>query len=138
MRTRYDQFGKQMVRTAIEVRGSVETDAEVPAAPRRIDLWFVPDATRASPTDHLGWLGRLIDRTSTLEFCHNTPNGDELSAYVIKHGQFRHFLSLRKTPAPVPTQWVISSGRPDDGIEGLRFWPLPGWASGVYEGPHGH
>ena len=30
---------------------------------------------------------------------------------------------------------MISSGRPDDGIEGLRFWPLPGWASGVYEGP---
>lgn len=39
MRTRYDQFGKQMVRAAFEVRGSLETDAEVPADPRRIDLW---------------------------------------------------------------------------------------------------
>ena len=31
MRTRFDQFGKQMVRTALETRGPVETDAEVPA-----------------------------------------------------------------------------------------------------------
>jgi hypothetical protein len=43
MRTRFDQFGKQMVRTALETRGPVETDAEVPADTRRIDLWFMPD-----------------------------------------------------------------------------------------------
>ena len=42
MRTRYDQFGKQMVRTAVIARGPVETDAEVPADTRRIDLWFNP------------------------------------------------------------------------------------------------
>jgi flagellar biosynthesis/type III secretory pathway protein FliH len=29
MRTRFDQFGKQMVRNALETRGRVETDAEV-------------------------------------------------------------------------------------------------------------
>jgi hypothetical protein len=35
MRTRFDQFGKQMVRTALEIRGPVEIDAEVPADTRR-------------------------------------------------------------------------------------------------------
>ena len=40
MRTRFDQFGKQMVRTALETRGPVETDAEVSADTRRIDLWW--------------------------------------------------------------------------------------------------
>jgi hypothetical protein len=35
----------------------------------------------------------------------------------------------------MPTQWVISSGRPDSGIEGLRFRPLTGWPSGIYEAP---
>jgi hypothetical protein len=59
MRTRYDQFGKQMVRTALETRGPVETDAEVPADTRRIDLWFMPDPARGSVPDHLGVLGRI-------------------------------------------------------------------------------
>jgi len=43
MRTRYVQFGKQMVRAALAEHGPVETDAEVPADTRRID----PDVIRA-------------------------------------------------------------------------------------------
>jgi hypothetical protein len=136
MRTRFDQFGKQMVRSALEDRGPIETDTEVPADTRRIDLWFMPDPTRSSPApDHLGLLGRIASRPSTLEFFHNTPSGDELAACLIKHGEFRHFLSLRKTPPPTPTQWVISSGRPAGGIEGLWLRPLGSWPFGIYEGP---
>ena len=48
MRTRFDQFGKQMVHAALETCGPVETDAEVPADTRRIDLWFMPDPARES------------------------------------------------------------------------------------------
>ncbi len=135
MRTRFDQFGKQMVRTALETRGPVETDAEVPADTRRIDLWFMPDPARGSVPDHLGVLGRIAGGPCTLEFFHNTPSGDELAACLIKHGEFRHFLSLRRTPPPIPTQWVISSGRPDSGIDGLWLRPIAGWPTGFYEGP---
>jgi hypothetical protein len=42
MRTRFDQLGKQMVHDALDGRCSVETDAEVPADTRRIDLWVTP------------------------------------------------------------------------------------------------
>jgi hypothetical protein len=112
MRTRFDQFGKQMVRAALEAGGTVETDAEVSVNTRRIDLWFMPDPARESVSDHLGVLARIASGPSTLEFFHNTPSGEELAACLIKHGEFRHFLSLRRTPPPVPTQWVISSGRP--------------------------
>jgi hypothetical protein len=135
MRTRFDQFGKQMVRAALETRGPVETDAEVPADTRRIDLWFMPDPAHESVPDHLGVLGRIASGPSTLEFFHNTPSGDELAACLIKHGEFRHFLSLRRTPPPVPTQWVISSGRPSSGIDGLWLRPITGWPLGFYEGP---
>jgi len=135
MRTRFDQFGKQMVRSALESRGPVETDAEVPADTRRIDLWFMPDPAREPRPGHLGLLGRIAGGPSTLEFFHNTPSGDELAACLIKHGEFRHFLSLRRTPPPVPIQWVISSGRPDGGIDGLWLRPMIGWPPGVYEGP---
>jgi hypothetical protein len=135
MRTRFDQFGKQMVRTAVEGCGSVETDAEVPAETRRIDLWFTPDETGASVPDYLGWLGRMIGSPSTLEFFHKAPNGDELTTCLIKHGEFRHFLSRRKEPPPIPTQWVISSGRPDGAIEGLGFRQVTSWPAGIYESP---
>jgi hypothetical protein len=135
MRTRFDQFGKQMVRTALETCGPVETDAEVPADTRRIDLWFMPDPARESVPGHLGVLGRIAGGPSTLEFFHNTPSGEDLAACLIKHGEFRHFLSLRRTPPPVPTQWVISSGRPDGGIDGLWLRPIAGWPPGIYEGP---
>jgi hypothetical protein len=137
MRTRFDQFGKQMVRAALEAHGAVETDAEVTAETRRIDLWFTPGPGRASTPDHLGLLGRMTGSPSTFEFFHRTPNGEDLAACVIKHGQFRHSLSQRwaLVLTPTPTQWVISAGRPDQGIEGLRFQPLSRWPSGVYEGP---
>jgi hypothetical protein len=135
MRTRFDQFGKQMVRSAVAARGSVETDAEVPADTRRIDLWFMPDPACEPVPGYLGLLGRITAGPSTLEFFHNTPSGDDLADCLIKHGQFRHYLSLRKPPPPPPTQWVISSGHPKGGIEGLRLHRLEGWPPGIYEGP---
>ena len=135
MRARYDWFGKQMVRDALEGRCSVETDAEVPADTRRIDLWVTPPEAGASLPDHLGLLGRITGGSVTLEFFHNTPSGEELHVCLIKHGEFRHFLSRRKTLPPLPIQWVISSGRPDAGIDGLGFRPMTGWPSGIYESP---
>jgi Domain of unknown function (DUF4351) len=54
---------------------------------------------------------------------------------LIKHGEFRHFLSRRKTLPPLPIQWVISSGRPDAGINGLGFRPVTGWPCGIYQSP---
>jgi hypothetical protein len=137
-RTPYDRFGKQMVHDALEGRWSIETDAEVPADTRRIDLWVTPRDASAPLPDHLGLLGRIASRSVTLEFFHNTPSGEELHACLIKHGEFRHFLSRRKSRPPLPIQWVISSGRPHAGIDGLGFRPTTGWPSGVYESPPLH
>jgi len=138
MPTRFDQFGKQMVRTTRETFGPVETDAEVPAATRRVDLWFTPDPIPAPAPDHLGLLGRITAGPSTLEFFHNTPTGEAFGICLIKHGEFRHCLSLRKVPPPLPIQWVISSGRPESGMEGFWFRPMSDWPSGIYEGPPLH
>ena len=68
-----------MVRSAIASRGSVETDAEVPADTRRIDLWFMPDPACEPVPGYLGLLGRITAGPSTLEFFHNTPSGDDLA-----------------------------------------------------------
>jgi hypothetical protein len=132
-RTPFDWLGKQLVRDALDGRCSVESDAEVPANARRIDLWVTPHEAGASPPDHLGLFGRIISGSVTLEFFHNTPSGEELHVCLIKHGEFRHFLSRRKSLPPLPLHWVISSGRPDAGIDGLGFRPMTGWPAGVYK-----
>jgi len=95
----------------------------------------MPDPARETVPGYLGVLGRIVAGPSTLEFFHNTPSGDELATCLIKHGEFRHFLSLRKVSPAIPTQWVISSGRPESGIEGLWLRPMNGWPCGIYEGP---
>jgi hypothetical protein len=135
IRTPFDRFGKQMIRDALEGRCSVESDAEVPANTRHIDLRVTPSDAGASLPDHLGLLGRITSGSVTLEFFHNTPSGEELRMCLIKHGEFCHFLSRQKTLPPLPTQWVISSGRPDAGIDGLGFRPMPGGLRGIYESP---
>jgi hypothetical protein len=137
-RTPFDRLGKDLVREAVEGRCSVESDAEVPASTRRIDLWVTPRETGASAPEHLGLLGRITSHSVTLEFFHNTPSGEELHMCLIKHGEFRHVLSRRKTLPPVPIQWVISSGRPDAGIDGLGFRPMTDAHAGIYESPPLH
>jgi hypothetical protein len=137
MRNRFDQFGKQMVRAALEGHCLVETDAEVPAEPRRIDLWFMLRDARAPLPEHLGLLGRIARRAGTLELFHNPPSIHELVACLVKQGEFRLHLPRRVAapPLPLPIQWIICAGRPGRAIEGLGFRPITGWPSGVYEGP---
>jgi hypothetical protein len=137
MRTRYDQGGKQMMHELFE-GWLLETDAEVPAETRRIDVWATPPEAGALLPDYLGLLGRMGRGAVTFEFFHNTPSAEDLRMCLIKHGEFRHFLSRRKTLPPLPIQWVISSGRPDAGIEGLGFHPITGGTRGIYESPPLH
>src|SRR5262249_26761550 len=137
MRNRYDQFGKQMVRAALEGHCAVETDAEVPAETRRIDLWFMPRETLVALPEHLGLLGTIARRAGTIELFHSAPGNHQLIACLVKHGELRLDLPRRAAapPLPLPIQWIISPGRPDGGIEGFAFRPMDGWPSGIYEGP---
>ncbi|MGH9884066.1 MAG: hypothetical protein ACREBE_00950, partial [bacterium] len=127
-----------MVRDALEARSSVEADAEVPADTRRIDLWVTPREVGTSQPDDLGLLGRITSGAVTIELFHDTPKSEELRVCLIKHGEFRHFLSRRKTPPLLPIQWVISSGRPDAGIAGLGFRPVTSGPRGIYASPPLH
>jgi hypothetical protein len=134
VRTPFDRLGKQMVSDAVEGRCSVESDAEVPASTRRIDLWISPHDDSPPPPAHLGLIGQITRRAATIEFFHNTPSGEDLLMCLVKHTEFRFFLSRRKTLPALPMQWVISAGRPEAGIKGLSFVPR-GELRGIYEAP---
>ena len=75
-RTRFDQFGKQMARAALQARCAVETDAEVQADARRIDLWFVPQQAGLCSPSYLGLLGQITTSSGTLELTTNQHSQD--------------------------------------------------------------
>jgi hypothetical protein len=124
-RNPFDNFGKQMLRAALEEHGRVDTDTDVPAEARKIDVCFMPTAIPVPLPEDLGLLGRMAADPGTFEFFHHTPGVGAIGGCLIKHGEFRQFLAGRKTPPPTPTQWVISSGRPKSGIAGYWLRPMP-------------
>lgn len=134
-RTVFDQAGKQLSREMLEPDGRLESDAEASVETQRVDIWFTPDPDRPASRRQFGLFGPITDSACTLEFFHSTPGGDELATTVIKHGNFRRFLSLRKRPPTTPMQWVISSGRPNEGIHGMCFHAMRDWPPGIYQGP---
>jgi hypothetical protein len=141
IRTPFDQLGKELVSTALHSHGLVMTEHEIAVNPRRIDVWFTPRSRQAALPDHLGLLGRILRRPCTVEFEHDMPKGAKLAARLIKHGDFRHLLSLDKTRTPlphgerprIPILWVVSAVRPTAGIRGLKLRRMRHWPSGMYE-----
>lgn len=82
----------------------------------------------------LGLLGRIGQASCTLEPFHRTPAGDRVADCLAKHRFFCRELRRRKAPPPLPTQWIISSGRPSTALAGWWFAASP-LGAGIYDGP---
>ena len=135
MHNRFDQFVKRLARKGFAPGGHVETEAEVTPDARRIDVWFVPNAGRARKVlAPLGLFGRMGRTSCTLEPHHSTPSGNQVADCFAKHRFFCCELARRKPRPPIPTQWVISSGRPSAALTGLNFRKSR-WGPGIYDGP---
>lgn len=136
MRSRFDQFAKQMVRAGLSAGGAVHTDEEVSPDARRIDIWFTPagDGVERALRPP-GLLGRIGLAACTMEPFHQTPRGLDVMDCVCKHHLFRGVLSRREPQTPLPVQWIISSGRPEGALAGLKFEASAEWGQGVHQGP---
>ncbi len=119
MRTRFDQFAKQMTGNALSAGGTVRTDEEVSPEVGHIDIWFTPFEVREGAEEapgggvfaQLGMLGRIARVPFTMEPFHRTPDGLDVMGVVCKHHYFRGVLARRPPPWSSPP-WVVSSGRP--------------------------
>jgi hypothetical protein len=132
---RFDQLVKRLVRKGLSPGGRVETEAEVTPDSLRIDVWFVPHAGHARRVlAPLGLLGRIGWKSCTLEPYHRTPSGDQAADCIAKHRFFCRELARREPRPALPTQWLISSGRPSTALAGLGFHPSR-WGPGIYDGP---
>jgi hypothetical protein len=122
-----------MCRETLEPDGVFESNAEAGAPTQLIDGWFIPDPSRPATRDRFGLFGELTRRACTLEPFHATPDLDKVSECIRKLLNFRHVLSLRKPPPPLPWLWILSSGRPQAAIEGFGFQRAEGWPDGIYK-----
>ena len=135
LRNRFDQAVKDLCRESLEPDGTFESDAEATPATQRIDGWFIPDPTRTPTRDRFGLFGQITREACTLEPFHATPDGEEVGECIRKLWNFRHVLGLRSSAPPLPRLWILSSGRPESGIEDFSFGRIEGAAPGLYEGP---
>ena len=54
---------------------------------------------------------------------------------VCKQHLFRTLLKRRRPRPPLPTQWIVSSGRPEIALRGLEFKASVRWGAGVHDAP---
>jgi hypothetical protein len=132
MRNLFDQYAKEALCALLTPAGPVEPEKEVRPDAQRIDLYFVPEADRASALNPLGLLGRLASGPCSLEHFHDSPSPAELVACLRKHLNFCHLLPQQPSPRPPPMMWILSSGRPTSALKGLGLGRARGWPKGIY------
>ncbi|WP_437610282.1 hypothetical protein WMF20_02195 [Sorangium sp. So ce834] len=137
MRTRFDAFGKNVLRDTLARVGAADTAVEVIAASQTMDLWYVPDPARAAARAELGLLGELAAEPCQFEPFHDTPGPAELRGCVRKQLHWHHELERRAGgDVPFPRLCVLSGGRPATVLDAFRFEPEPG-RPGLYRAAPG-
>jgi hypothetical protein len=141
-----DQLSKNILRDALSLASTSETEVEVLAATQRIDVYAVPDPARAAERRRMGLLGKLSEEPALFEPFRNTPSLTRVRACLRKQLTWHSELERRARaaagqvdedddtdpPAPVPFPWlvVISPGRPETALAG---YGCQGILPGVYE-----
>jgi hypothetical protein len=132
MRSRFDQFVKQLLRAALEPAGRVQTEREVSPDAQRIDVWFTPSAEHARMLKPLGLLRRITALPCVLEHFHCTPGTTDIGECQRKHANNCHILAREHPGGANPLLWVLSSGRPTAALKTFDCRPLRGWPTGIY------
>jgi len=141
MRTRFDQFAKQLISGALSPGGSAQTDAEVNHETQRGDVLFEPNPERINSLANVGLLGKLAGGVRLFEPFHRTPDLRDLKGCLRKQLAFEHAADMRAsrpTPqSPGPMLWVLSAGRPVAVLRAFAFRRARGFPRGVYRAPPG-
>lgn len=135
MVTRYDQFGKQMLRASLESRGTFTPEFEVSPEPQYADGYFVPNLALPSPLEGT-LLGRITVRPSSFEMFSTPPDALEAEGCIRKHLNLRHI--LRKSlpdETGLPHQWIFSAGKPVTTLKKAGGRRAANWPRGVYALP---
>ena len=139
MHDRFDRLGKDILREAFSMAGTVHSQHEVLADAQAADTWFQPDPARSAELDKMGALGQMGRGASSIfELFHEPPTLDDYRDCVRKQLTHDHSLLLdaRKHKRPRPPflrLWMLSAGRPETVMEEYGFTPMQGFPAGFFE-----
>jgi hypothetical protein len=128
-----DVLGKNILRDVFRLRGSAETEAEVPPGnAKRIDLWFVPAKDTLAPgaPEFTGILAAMIAEPAAIELWSDPPGVDDFHVSSAKREVWRETLQLRdKRPWPRPMLWHVCAGKPERVLKNFDYVSaeIPGW-----------
>jgi hypothetical protein len=137
MRTRYDQFGKQLLREGLESRGAYTSPLEVSPEPHQADGYFVPELTKPSQLDGT-LLGRMTEKPCAFELFSTAPDLLDLENCLRKHLNLRHVLRKPGTEVVLPRQWIICAERSYRPFCDIGVGFARDWSSGFYDLPRVH
>jgi hypothetical protein len=137
MRTRFDQFAKGLLTTALSPIGEVRTQVEIHGEVQAADVLFLPARDHEAERVQLGLLGRMAENACLLEPFHEAPDANEALDCLTKQLTLRRSLvreARKEGRAPeIPHLWILSAGRPETVLAGLGFHPLADWPTGVWQ-----
>ncbi len=128
-----DQFGKNILHDLFRLRGTAQTEAEVPPGnAKRIDLWFVPDdpARSVENPPFIGILAEIAAHPAAIELWSEAITIDDVHRALGKREAWHDTLQLRdKRIWPRPPLWHLCAGKPITVIKKLGFKPgsIRGW-----------
>jgi hypothetical protein len=138
-----DQFSKGLLRSAMSLVGTSETEVEVLADTQKIDVYYVPDPALAGQRAQLGLLGAQCAEAGLFETFSITPSVPLFRRCLNKQLTWHHELERRarassaprsvpgEEPArPFPLLVIFSLGRPVSILKGYGFKPA---RQGIYE-----
>lgn len=137
MRTRYDQFGKQMLRGGLESRGKFTSPLEVSPDPQQADGYFIPDLSKPSSVEGTV-LGRMTEKTCIFELFSAAPDLLDLENCLRKHLNLRHVLRKDGTDVALPRQWIVCAERAFRPFCDVGVGFAPGWPLGFYNLPRAY
>ena len=129
-----DLLGKNILRDVFQLRGSAETEAEVPPGhAKRFDLWFVPELDKLAlglPT-FTDLLEQMTAEPGAFELWSGPPSVDDFHGALAKRENLREVLELRdKRPWPRPMLWHVCAGKPE------KVFDAFGYALGDFPGSY--
>jgi hypothetical protein len=137
MRTWPETYAKEVLGTALELRGQVITEYEIVERRQRADMLFLPDP-ESRGRENLGVVDRMADLGQCIiELFSRTPISrvgfDCVSKHFTWYRQLCNQARRNRTPLPPrPRLWMISPGQPRSLLGDLGMKPMEHWPTGFW------
>src|SRR5689334_6741102 len=136
MRDVSDQFVKNLLRDALNLATTADTEVEVLGSTQKIDVYSEPDPAREAMRAEMGLLGELAAERSLFEPFHDTPGVPHFRRCIRKQLAWHHELERRarvaagqrsddaeseaRAQVQFPALVIVSPGRPESALAGYR------------------